>query len=318
MSLAIPIGGGAGGALQVIQPNLELSLKHSRALLAAATGSTAEAVGAGISREDLVFAVAQLDRVNGERVAPSDAARLATYILMAVPQPDGPGLPILAAELAEAIEGYPPEIAAAAAKELIRKRRGRIYVAGFIEAAEEAIEPRRQMLRGARRLLAACHRRDTALAETNRWKEQRRAELEAATAAIRARWGAAVPAWFDLQSAYWGAGRAKVAGWPMLIAEAAGRDHAAALVHLRRGCAIELTFAAGVTGDVAKLLAAGDDAGAHRLVEAVPALGAKAAPANGPPLSREITEAIHCALGKPSCRRAAVAEGLMPADEAAV
>lgn len=305
-----------GSSLQIAPPRLDLVTPYAATFLAA--GTRGSGVTPDLPREDLALAVAQLDRLLGERMSQAEAAELVSHLYEVCPPPrdlpEGLKPASLLRSMVDAVADYPPDIACLAVRALIRRSKGLVRVAHFVEAADELIEPRRQMLRGARRLLEARHQRDAAEAEERRWREERQAEREREAAALRRRWGSALPGWFDLTVAYHGSYKIDVRARPKLILLAGEDFTAAAAIHLRRACCFQLAFAGGIADAVALALDAGDDAGAAQMVERAAAGGRSGG--ERPPLGRLAEDAIRRALSAQACERAALAEGLIAAEAA--
>lgn len=304
MTLMVPSAG--AGALQVVEPRLDLVRPYEAALLAAAEG---KAVAAIPSREALVGAVFQAERECSERTSPLDAAALAGYAALVMQVPGKDAEPLLK-EVTKAIEGYPPDIAAAAVQAMIRTCR-RLLVPSFVELAEAAIAPRRAMLQGARILLAERKRLDAEREAAELRQADRRAELARATAALRARWPM-LPSWFAVDRAFSAERRVPGVRPPRLVAVLEGDVDAAGAVFLRRAAAFDLAIIGGAGGQVAGLLAAGKDTEAAAIVDVV-----ASRPPAGTTLAdverRRAIDNMRRALAQEACASAAQAEGMIAA-----
>lgn len=140
---------------------------------------------------------------------------------------------IFIAALESEAGGYPPDVLALACRSLLRTCKFVPSVAELVEACEQAMEPRRRLLRGADTLKAHAQAHERDRIERERVEAQRVAFRETALAGIRQHFGDAVPSWLTIERSYRGSVECGASGRILAEQEAAGGD-GGAFVHVRR------------------------------------------------------------------------------------
>jgi hypothetical protein len=273
--------------------------------------------------QDIEAARNELVRAAEARPTPAEVRSLIGRLVLSYPQqaqPQEPAVYIGALE-AEA-SAYPPDVLAAACRDVLRSCRFLPTVAELVAACEARVATRQAMLRG----IELVDRQRKAEEERRLDNERRLAERIAYQQQIERTlghvYGDRLPDWLTIERAW--AGASKVGGISLAERKACDGD-GAAFVQLRRACLFGLAcereqppfprptdwpkWSRADVADLAEHLARGDDAAAAAMVEPGYRLQSRPEGASLPgwPIIRAT---MARALAPESVRRAAIAEGL--------